>query len=81
MLMIRLMRTGKKNRPFFRVVVQESKKKSNGVVLDLLGTFDPIKTGPAKIDREKMNKWIAQGAKVSPTVKSLASKAQKAATA
>jgi ribosomal protein S16 len=71
------MRTGKKN----RIVVQEARHKANGAVLDSLGTFDPLKEGPARIDHERLNKWLARGAKISPTASSLARKALKAAGA
>jgi small subunit ribosomal protein S16 len=81
MLTIRMMRTGKKNRPFYRIVVQESRKKSNGTVLDNLGTYDPVKDAPARINQERLNKWLAQGAKISPSAKALARKALKAAGA
>jgi len=81
MLMIRLMRAGKKNRPFYRIVVQEARHKANGAVLDSLGTYDSLKDGPARIDHERLNKWLARGAQISPTTKSLVRKALKAAAA
>jgi len=79
MLKIRLMRTGKTNRPFYRIVVQESGNKLNGNVKDLLGTYDAIKGGAVKIDPERVKLWVARGAKMSPTVASIVKKAAKAA--
>jgi len=79
MLKIRLMRTGKKNRPFYRIVVQESGNKLNGNVKDLLGTYDPVKGGAVKIDPERVKLWVARGAKMSPTVAGVVKKAAKAA--
>lgn len=79
MLKIRLMRTGKTNRPFYRIVVQESGNKLNGNVKALLGTYDSVKGGAVKIDPEKVKFWVARGAKMSPTVAGLVKKAAKAA--
>jgi len=79
MLKIRLMRTGKTNRPFYRIVVQESGNKLNGNVKDLLGTYDSIKGGAVKINAERVKLWIARGAKMSPTVANIVKKAAKAA--
>lgn len=79
MLKIRLMRTGKTNRPFYRIVVQESGNKLNGNVKDLLGTYDTIKGGAVKLNQERLKLWVARGAKMSPTVAALAKKAAKAA--
>lgn len=75
------MRTGKTNRPFYRIVVQESGNKLNGNVKALLGTYDSVKGGAVKIDPEKVQLWVARGAKMSPTVAGLVKKAAKAAKA
>ena len=81
MLKIRLMRTGKTNRPFYRIVVQESGNKLNGNVKALLGTYDSIKGGAAKVDQVQVKHWVARGAKMSPTVAGLVKKAAKAESA
>ena len=78
MLKIRLMRTGKTNRPFYRIVVQESGNKLNGNVKALLGTYDSIKGGAVKIDPEAVKLWVSRGAKMSPTVAGIVKKAAKA---
>ena len=78
MLKIRLMRTGKTNRPFYRIVVQESGNKLNGNVKDLLGTYDPVKGGTIKLNSEQLKLWVSRGAKMSPTVAGIVKKAAKA---
>jgi len=78
MLKIRLMRTGKTNRPFYRIVVQESGNKLNGNVKDLLGTYDPVKGGAIKLNSEQLKLWVSRGAKMSPTVAGIVKKAAKA---
>jgi len=81
MLKIRLMRTGKTNRPFYRIVVQESGNKLNGNVKALLGTYDSIKGGAVKVDQVQVKHWVARGAKMSSTVAGLVKKAAKAESA
>jgi small subunit ribosomal protein S16 len=70
-LTIRLARIGKKKKPFYRVVVIESSKPRNGRVVELVGTYDPLKK-PAeiKLDAERVKYWLGTGAQPSDTVKS-----------
>ncbi len=72
---IRLKRMGAKKRPFYRVVVADSKSPRDGRFIEELGYYDPT-TNPAtvKIDEEKTLKWLATGAQASETVKSLLKK-------
>ena len=60
---IRLTRMGDKKSPFYRVVVADSGAPRDGKFIDVVGTYNP-KTEPAeiKIDAEKANKWLANGA-------------------
>ena len=69
---IRLKRMGAKKRPFYRVVVADSRYPRDGRFIEEIGYYDPTKQ-PAivKIDAEKASKWLANGAEVSDTVKSL----------
>lgn len=69
---IRLKRMGGKRAPFYRVVVADSRWPRDGRFIEEIGYYDPTKD-PAiiKIDEEKANKWMAEGAEVSDTVKSL----------
>jgi small subunit ribosomal protein S16 len=75
MLSIRLRRTGSTKRPYYRVVVADSRAWRDGRFLEVLGHYDPRKS-PAvvKIDAERAKHWIAKGARASDTVKSLLKK-------
>jgi small subunit ribosomal protein S16 len=66
---------GAKKRPFYRVVVADSRSPRDGRFIEELGYYDP-NTDPAtvKIDEEKTLKWLATGAQASETVKSLLKK-------
>jgi small subunit ribosomal protein S16 len=70
-----LKRMGAKKRPFYRVVVADSRSPRDGRFIEELGYYDPT-TNPAtvKIDEEKTLKWLATGAQASDTVKSLLKK-------
>ena len=71
MLTIRLARIGKKKKPFYRVVVIESSKPRDGRVVELVGTYDPLKK-PAeiKLNAERIKHWLGVGAQPSDTVRS-----------
>ena len=70
MVKIRLQRLGKKNKPFYRIVVADSRTARNGKALDTLGTYDPgIKPTHVTINKEKLQKWISVGAQMTETVK------------
>ena len=79
MLKIRLRRMGSKQDAFYRLVVSDSRSTPSGRFVDQLGTYDPG-TDPAtiKIDVERADKWIRQGAHPSDTVRSLLIKARAA---
>ncbi len=69
---IRLTRMGDKKAPFYRVVVADSKSPRDGKYIDLIGTYNPL-TNPAeiKIDNEKAQKWLRNGATPTETAKSI----------
>ena len=72
MLMIRLARRGKKNKPFYRVVVSEKARDLFGKSLEIVGHYDA--TTPKKecvLDAERIRYWLSKGAKASPTVHNL----------
>ncbi|KAA0258527.1 30S ribosomal protein S16 [Deferribacter autotrophicus] len=73
---IRLMRMGRKKRPFYRVVVADSRAKRDGAYIESLGYYNPL-TNPAeiKIDAEKALEWLKKGAIPTDTARSLLSKA------
>ena len=75
-VVIRLSRRGAKNRPFYRVVATDSRSPRDGKFLEVLGTYDPLKTeNQFKIDADKAESWIKKGALPSRTVTSLLKKA------
>jgi len=79
---IRLRREGAKNRPYYKVVVTDSRSPRDGKFIEIIGTYDPKKTGhnsTLKVDRAEY--WIARGAQPSDTVRSLLKKTKKQATA
>lgn len=69
---IRLKRMGAKRRPFFRLVVADSREAVNGRFIDTLGYYNPI-SEPIEldIDEEKALDWLEKGAQPSGTAKSL----------
>lgn len=72
---IRLARHGAKKRPFYRIVVADSKSPRDGRFLENVGTYNPL-LDPAKVDlkQERIKYWIDQGAILTDTVKSLLKK-------
>ena len=68
---IRLSRLGKTNRPYWRVVAVDSRKKRDGAFLENLGTYDPIKHEVIQLHTDRIDSWVAKGAICSPTVKKL----------
>jgi small subunit ribosomal protein S16 len=72
MLSIRLRRTGSTKRPYYRVVVADSRAWRDGRFIEVLGHYDP-RRNPAvvKIDAERAKHWIGKGARASDTVRSL----------
>lgn len=72
MLKIRLRRMGKRHRPFYRVVVSDSRSVPTAPAVEEIGHYDPMAKPPAvKIDVERIEHWVGQGALMSPTVKKL----------
>ncbi|MDR2486815.1 MAG: 30S ribosomal protein S16 [Clostridiales Family XIII bacterium] len=72
---IRLKRMGAKKKPFYRVVVADSRSPRDGKFIEEIGYFDPLKD-PAliKIDSEKARKWLSNGAIPTDTAKALLKK-------
>ena len=69
---MRLTRMGDKKSPFYRIVVADSRVARDAKYIDLIGTYNPI-TNPeeVKIDVEKAQQWIKNGAQPTETVKAL----------
>ena len=72
MVAIRLRRMGSKKRPFFRVVVTDSRTARDSRFVEVLGHYNP-RTTPEKLDinRERLDHWLHNGAQASDTVRTL----------
>ena len=74
-VVLRMTRRGAKKKPFYRIVAADSRSPRDGKFLEMLGTYDPLKSeNNIKIDAEKVDSWIKKGAKPSETVASLLKK-------
>ncbi|MGR9046462.1 MAG: 30S ribosomal protein S16 [Gammaproteobacteria bacterium] len=81
MVTIRLSRGGAKNRPFYHVVVTDSRNSRDGRYIERLGFFNPLARGNEerlKLDTERVDFWQARGAQPSDRVASLIKDAKKA---
>jgi small subunit ribosomal protein S16 len=69
---LRLTRTGRHKRPFYRVVAADSRKPRDGRYLEILGTYDALKNPPlAELKPDRVEYWLSQGAQPSVTVRSV----------
>ena len=75
MVKIRLRRMGRRNRPFYRVVVADDRSPRDGKFIELIGHYNPL-TAPetVSIDEEKALKWLRCGAQPTDTVRTLLNK-------
>jgi len=74
MVKIRLSRGGAKKRPFYHVVVTDSRNARDGRFIEQVGFFNPVAQGGderVRINRERVDYWVARGAQTSGRVKSL----------
>lgn len=74
MVTIRLARTGAKKRPFYHVVVADSRCARGGRYIERVGFFNPIATAGEerlRINRERIDHWVSQGAQPSERVQQL----------
>lgn len=73
---IRLRRMGAKKKPFYRIVVADSRAPSDGRSIEEIGYYNPnVNPAEIKVDVEAAQKWLASGAQPSDTVRSLLKKA------
>ncbi len=82
MVTIRLSRGGSKKKPFYQIVVTDSRSPRDGRFIERIGFFNPMAQGKAeatKIDFEALNAWVAKGAQLSDRVATLVKQANKAA--
>ncbi|MDL1969903.1 MAG: 30S ribosomal protein S16 [Candidatus Desulfofervidaceae bacterium] len=72
---IRLMRMGAKKRPFYRIVAADARAPRDGRFLEIVGFYNPLIDPPEiKVDKDKIEKWVGQGAQLTGTVKGLLKK-------
>jgi small subunit ribosomal protein S16 len=79
MVTIRLARTGAKKRPFYHLVVTDSRNARDGRFIERLGFFNPVAAGeevPLRVDVERAQYWLSKGAKPSERVSQLLRQAQ-----
>lgn len=82
MVTIRLQRGGAKKRPFYQVVVTDSRSARNGRFIENIGFFNPTARGQAerlRLDLDRIEYWVGHGAGLSDRVASLVKEARKAA--
>ena len=76
---IRLRREGTTNRPYYRVVVADSRSPRDGKFIEMIGNYDPNKTGVNfNLDLDRAEYWVSKGAQPSETVASFIRKSRKA---
>jgi small subunit ribosomal protein S16 len=69
---IRLTRMGAHKRPFYRVIVADSRARRDGPFIEIIGYYDPMKDpSEIKIDAEKAKNWLQRGAQPTDSVKKL----------
>jgi small subunit ribosomal protein S16 len=79
MLAIRLRRTGSKKRPFFRVVVTDSRTARDSSFVEVLGYYNPrTKPETLTVKRDRLEHWLTAGAQPSDTVRTLVARMPKA---
>jgi len=74
MVVIRLARGGSKKRPFYKLVVADQRNSATGRFIEQVGFFNPVARGQeeaVRIDQARIDHWVAQGAQMSPRVKSI----------
>jgi small subunit ribosomal protein S16 len=82
MVVIRLARGGAKKRPFYNIVVADSRERRDGRFIERVGFYNPVASGaeqPLRVSMDRVTYWAGVGAQLSPTVKRLVEQA-KAAT-
>ncbi|MBI3140975.1 MAG: 30S ribosomal protein S16 [Rhodocyclales bacterium] len=71
MVVIRLARGGAKKRPFYNMVVTDSRKRRDGAFIERVGYYNPVagqKEQGLRVDVQRIEHWTSQGARMSPTV-------------
>ena len=84
MVVIRLARHGAKKKPFYQIVAADKRMPRDGRFIEKLGFFNPVASGQAeklRMELERVEYWLSQGAQPSDRVKSLIKDARKAKAA
>jgi small subunit ribosomal protein S16 len=84
MVIIRLSRGGAKKRPFFNIVVTDSRNRRDGRFIERIGFYNPVASGAAesvRVAQDRLTHWTGQGAQLSPTVARIVALAGKSAPA
>ena len=82
MVKIRLTRGGAKKRPFYHIIVTDSRSARDGRNIERLGYYNPIASGNEKrveLNTERLNYWVGQGAQMTDKVADLSKQSAKAA--
>ena len=82
MVTIRLQRGGAKKRPFYQLVVADSRRARNGRFIENIGFFNPTAQGQSerlRLDLDRVEYWVGVGASLSERVSSLVKEAKKSA--
>ena len=82
MVTIRLSRGGSKKRPFYHIVVTDSRSSRDGRFIEQIGFFNPVARGQEerlRVQLDRIEHWIGLGAQISDRVSALAAEAKKAA--
>jgi small subunit ribosomal protein S16 len=82
MVVIRLSRGGSKGRPFYNIVVADSRERRDGRFIERVGFYNPMAAGaepPLRVAQDRVSYWAGVGAQLSPTVSRLVGQAKKAA--
>lgn len=84
MVKIRLTRGGAKKRPFYHIIVTDSRNKRNGRSIERVGFYNPIATGNEKrveLDTARVDHWVSKGAQLTDKVRMLVKEASSQAAA
>ncbi len=72
---IRLRRMGAKKRPYYRIVVSDSRTKRDGNIIESIGTYSPLEETRFNVNTEKAVEWLGKGAKPTDTTRNILSEA------
>lgn len=82
MVALRLTRKGSKDRPYYKIVAVDNRKRRDSRYIEQLGTYDPMESGVNySLDLQRVDDWLTKGAQPSVTVRSIIKKARKIADA